>query len=150
MKPTSSLMKIIICGSLKAEKEILEAKEKLEKRSFEVKIPMGIKIKIYQGRTIDNVSTSEKADNKIKYDVIKQYFNLIKESDAVLVVNPELNGIKGYIGGNTLMEMGFAHVLNKSLYCLYQLPKMSYSTEILAMQPVVLNEDLNKIKEFRS
>lgn len=141
-------MKIIICGSLKAEKEILEAKTQLEKMGFAVEIPMGIKIKIYDKRVIDEVPISEKADNKIKYDVIKQYYELIKSSNGILVVNPELNGVKGYIGGNTLMEMGFAHVLNKSLYCLYPLPKMSYSPEILAMQPIILNGDLNKIKEF--
>lgn len=126
----------------------MEAKTRLEKKGFEVEIPLGIKIKIYQGRIIDNVPTSEKAGNKIKYDVIKQYYELIKSSDAVLVVNPDLNGIKDYIGGNTLMEMGFAHVLNKPLYCLHPLPEMSYSPEMLAMQPIILNGNLNLIKNF--
>ena len=138
-------MKIIICGSLKAEKEILEVQGKLELMGHVVEIPMGIKLKLYGGRNMDDVPESEKTEIKIKHDVIRQYFDMIKNSDAVLVVNPELNGIKGYIGGNTLMEMGFAHVLNKPLYFLYSVPEMSYSAEIMAMQPIILDGDFNKL-----
>lgn len=35
-------------------------------------------------------------------------------SDAILVLNYDKKGIKNYIGGNTLMEMGFAHVHDKA------------------------------------
>ena len=34
--------------------------------------------------------------------------------------------------------MGFAHVLNKKIYLLNNIPEMSYSDEIRAMQPIVL------------
>ncbi len=133
-------MKIIICGSLKAKDEIISVKESLEKMGNTVEFPSGVKLNLYQGRK--DVPTSEKAEDKIKNDVIKDYYNKIKEYNAVLIVNPELNGIKGYIGGNTLMEMGFAHVLDKPLYCLYSVPDMSYTPEILAMQPIILDGDL--------
>ena len=72
-------------------------------------------------------------------------FNLIKESDAVLVVNVDKNDIKNYIGGNTLLEMGFAHVLNKKIFLLNNIPDISYKDELRAMQPIVLNNDLSKI-----
>jgi len=42
--------------------------------------------------------------------------------------------------------MAFAHVLNKKLYCLYPLSELSYAAEILAVQPIILNGNLNKLK----
>ena len=64
----------------------------------------------------------------------------------VLVVNPEKKGVPGYIGGNTFLEMGFAHILNKPLYVLHEIPELSYASEILGMQPVMLNGDLEKLR----
>lgn len=137
-------MKIIICASISATEEVLKVKNELEKMGHEIEIPEGMKNEYLAGRT--DVSTSEKAEDKIKFDVIKSYFEKIKENDAVLVVNPEKNGIIGYIGGNTLIEMAFGYVLNKEIYCLYQIPEMQYSSEILAMKPEVLNGNITKIQ----
>lgn len=136
-------MKIIICSSISASDEVLRVKKELESKGHQVEIPDGIKNEYLSGRT--SVSASEKAEDKIKYDVIKSYFEKIKQNDAVLVVNPEKNGIKDYIGGNTLIEMAFAYVLNKKLYLLYQIPDLPYSSEILAMKPMIINGELSKI-----
>jgi predicted RNA-binding protein with PUA domain len=65
--------------------------------------------------------------------------------DAILILNLEKNGIKGYIGGNTFLEMGFAHVLNKKIFLLNPISEMGYEDEIVAMKPVILNGDLDKI-----
>ena len=136
-------MKIIICGSISAAEEILAVKSKLEKMGHEVEIPEGIKNEFLRGRT--EVSIEEKAGDKIKYDLIRGYYNKIKNYDTLLVVNPEKRGVSGYIGGNTFLEMGFAYVLKKKIVCLYSLPKLSYTDEIMAMQPIIINNDLNKI-----
>jgi len=56
---------------------------------------------------------SESAENKVEDDLIKHYWKVIQDSDAILVVNKKRKGIPGYIGGNTFLEMGFAHVLEK-------------------------------------
>jgi hypothetical protein len=64
-------------------------------------------------------------------------------------LNYEKNGVLGYIGGSVLIEMGFAHYLKKQIYLLNPIPRMSYSAEIEAMQPVVLNGDLKKLSEYR-
>jgi len=141
-------MKIVICGSLSATKEILEVKEKLEEVGHVVEIPHGVKNAEVQKRIKNRkiVIDSEEAEEKEKYDVIRKYYNLIKKSDAILVVNPKRKGVEGYIGGNTFLEMGFAHVLEKKIFCLYLLPKTSYLAEILAMKPIILNGDLSKIE----
>lgn len=137
-------MKIIICGSISAADEILRVKKELEDKGNEVEIPEGVKKPEIKAKT--NASMSERANVKIKYDLIRGYYEKMKKYDVVLVVNPEKKGVKGYIGGNTLIEMAFAHILKKPLYCLYPLPELSYSSEILAMQPVILGGNLNNIK----
>jgi predicted RNA-binding protein with PUA domain len=66
-------------------------------------------------------------------------------SDAILVLNFDKNGVKNYIGGNTLMEIGFAHVHDKKIFLLNPIPDMPYKDEIEATDPVVLSGDLSKI-----
>lgn len=136
-------MKIIICGSISAAEEIEKVKTELEQVGHIVEIPEGVKNPSLRARV--EAANIEKAEDKIKYDLIKGYFEKIKLHDAVLIVNPEKRGVAGYIGGNTLIEMAFAHILGKKLYCLYTLPDMAYSSEILAMQPIVLNGKLTAI-----
>ena len=105
-------MKIIICGSISAAAEILEIKKRLEQMGNEVEIPHGVKNKEFWDRT--ELPSQEKAEDKVKHDLIRGYYEKIKDYDCVLVVNPEKRGVMGYIGGNTLIEMAFGHVLNKN------------------------------------
>ena len=67
-------------------------------------------------------------------------------ADAILVLNLDKKGIQNYIGGNTLMEIGFAHVLNQKIFLYNPIPNIDlYKTEIEAMKPIIINKDLNKI-----
>ena len=137
-------MKIIICGSITAAEEIIKIKKQLEDSGHEVEIPHGVKNKEFWNRT--ELPSVEKAGDKIKHDLIRGYFEKMKHYDAVLVVNPEKRGVAGYIGGNTLIEMAFGHVLGKKLFVLNPLPDLSYTSEILAMQSIVIEGDLGRIQ----
>ena len=95
---------------------------------------------------IINGIKSNHAELKRKHNFIKWWYNCITKSDAILVCNYDKNGIKNYIGGNTLMEIGFAHVHNKKIFLLNPIPEVSYKDEIGAMCDVILNGNLNKIK----
>jgi hypothetical protein len=136
-------MKIIICGSISAVAEIVRVQGALEQVEHQVEIPEGVKRA--ELRRLD-ATIEEKAEVKIQHDLIRGYYEKMKAYEVVLVVNPELKGIAGYIGGNTLIEMSFALVLNKRLYCLYPLPEMSYSSELVAMQPIILDGNLDAIR----
>jgi hypothetical protein len=136
-------MKIVICGSITAAKEILSIQDLLQKAGHEVEIPHGVKHKEFWART--ELPSAEKAADKIQNDLIRDYFEKIKQHDAVLVVNVDKRGVKNYIGGNTFLEMGFAHVLNKKLYCLNPLPELPYTAELAAMQPIILNGDITQL-----
>src|ERR1039457_4670976 len=104
-------MKIIICGSITAAKEILEIQRNLQQTGHEVEIPHGVKHKECWDRT--ELPSAEKAEDKIKNDLIRGYYEKIKLYDVVLVVNVDKRGIKNYIGGTNFFEKRVSHVLKK-------------------------------------
>jgi len=136
-------MKIVICGSMTASKEMIEAETKLKELGHEVIVPDFTRDYAAMD-TIEKIH-KESARNKVEYDLIKGYFEKIKNNDAVLVANVERKGVKGYIGGNSFLEMGFAFVLNKPIYLLHEIPDINYKDEIEAMTPIILNGDFLKI-----
>ena len=85
-------------------------------------------------------------DLKRRLNVFSDHYNKMKKADAILVLNYDKNGIKGYIGANSFLEMGFAYVLNKKIFLLMEIPDQKYiSDEVLALSPIVLKGDLNLI-----
>lgn len=145
-------MKIIIVASIQFTYEIEKVAKKLQQMGHEIEIPWAAK-KILKGE-IDYdhfMATKEKHGdiefrNKAEEDLIIRYYKLIKNGDAILVLNYNKKGIKNYIGGNALIEMSFAHVLGKPIYLLNPIPDMIYTDELKAMKPIIINGDLSKIK----
>lgn len=146
-------MHIVICSSIDFTFTIGEVAQKLSELGHTVEIPLTSK-KIIEGELTLGEYLAEKSDagesakRKIKDDVIKAYFNKISNADAILVLNLTKKGIPNYIGGNTFLEMGFAHVLNKHIFVYNDVPKLSYTDELLAFEPVVIHEDLTLIPNF--
>jgi hypothetical protein len=136
-------MKIVVCGSMIFFRQMVELKKELTLRGHSVVLPH--RAEKYADGNLPLESLGESAANKIKYDLIKFYFGEISKSDAVLVLNGERHGVPNYIGGNTFLEMGFAHVLTKKIFILNPIPEMGYKDEIIAMQPTILDGDLSKI-----
>ncbi len=134
-------MKIALCASMAFAKKMLDIKRQLEAFGHDVIIQ----------HDIMDFATGQIAEEdkwrKLQTDPIKGYFEKIKQADAILVINEEKRGIQNYIGGNTLMEMGFAYVLNKRIYLLNQVPHLSYTDEIIAMKPIILEGNLKRIIE---
>ena len=98
------------------------------------------------GKT-DEEKEKIKINHKQNHDAIREFWRMMQGADAVLVANFDKNGIKNYIGGNTLMEIGFAHVLDQRIYLLNPIPDIAYyKTEIEAVKPAIINGDLTKIK----
>ncbi len=78
--------------------------------------------------------------NVEKHAAIKEHWDKIRVSDAILVLNFDRNGIDNYIGGNTFLEIGFAYVLGKKIYLLNPIPDIPlYSAEIIGMKPTILH-----------
>jgi len=144
-------MKITICGSISSSKKMIEIADELIHLNHTCDLPYSTR-RIKRGELILESCLKEikiNGDKKLRreadVDVIKEHFEFIKNSDAILVVNIDKNGIKNYIGGNVLMEIGFAYVLGKKIFLLNPIPELGYKDEIIAMQPIILDNDLNKI-----
>lgn len=136
-------MKIVICCSISAAKKAMEISNELTASGHEVVVPKDIEK--YANGTMEMENAHESTQNKIEGDLIRGYFEKIKNCDAVLTVNEDKKGINNYIGGNTFLEMGFAHVLDKKNYILNNIPEVSYKDEIIAMQPILIDGDLSKM-----
>lgn len=148
-----SAKKIVICGSVFFANEMIEVNKYLESKGYEVMLPWGIEDfvdggslqeELYSGKREQNL---EGAKRKMEHNLIKGYYDEINQADAILIINKEKKGVQGYIGGNSFLEMGFAHVLGKKIYCLNSLPNDPpvFYEELVAMQPVILYGDLSKI-----
>lgn len=80
-------------------------------------------------------------------DAIREFWKAMQGADAVLALNLDKRGIKNYIGGNTFLELGFAHVLGQKIFLLNPIPDIPfYASEIEAMKPVILNGDLSLLR----
>jgi hypothetical protein len=144
-------MKITICGSISSSEKMIEVTNKLIGLSHTVELPYSTRRIMHGELTVEEylkeieINGDKKFRKEANIDVIKEHYEFIKNSDAILVVNTEKNDVKNYIGGNALMEIGFAYVLGKKIFLLNPIPEMGYKDEIMAMQPIILNRDLNKI-----
>jgi len=136
-------MTITICGSMQFHKEMARVRDALMARGFIVHVP-GELDDIHKNESYMDTD-EERITAKIEYDFIREHFRKIEQSDAILILNYEKKGIPGYIGGNTFLEMGYAFGLGKKVYLLSPVPQMDYKTEMFAIQPIVIDGDLQKI-----
>ncbi|KKS63968.1 MAG: Maf-like protein [Parcubacteria group bacterium GW2011_GWB1_42_6] len=137
-------MKIGVAGSMQFTERMMEICERLEGMGHQAF--MSKFAPYFVGKT-DEEKEIIKLYQKNNMDAIREFWRAMQGADAVLVLNFDKNGIKNYIGGNTLMEIGFAHVLNQKVFLLNPIPEIPfYKTEIEAIKPVILNGDLSKIK----
>ncbi len=136
-------MKIGIVGSMHLAKKIAEIKSELERGGHSVM--MNSLASEFLGKSDEEIDKM-KQEQKLHQDAMMDFWKQLREVDAILVVNLDRKGIKNYIGGNTLMEIGFAYVLGQKIYFYNPIPEIEYyKTELDAVKPIILNGDLAKI-----
>lgn len=136
-------MKIVICGSLDFTQEIDEVRNKLKENGHEGVIPRGSELILSNAMTLQEIRIAG-AKHKQDGDVIRYYYKQIQNSDAILVLNYNKRGIKNYIGGNTFLEIGFAHALGKKIFLINPIPEIEYyQTEIEAINPIIIHGDFS-------
>ena len=139
-------MKIMIVCSTSFYDRIEPIKEELLKRKYELIMP----------NCYDEPVTNEdnkKMTNEEYYKFFKEMYyesrDKINKIDAILVLNytKVKKGIemKNYIGASTFLEMYEAFMQNKKIYLINDIPDNMLYDEIKGFNPIILNEDLNKI-----
>lgn len=136
-------MKIGIVSSMHHSEKMLEIQAQLEQLGHSVICSKFIKNFIGKN---DIEKEEIKLHQKYNLDAIKEFWLDMQDVDAILVLNIERKSIPNYIGGNTFLEMGFAFVLNKKIFLYNPIPEIDfYQTEIIAMKPIIINQNLNLI-----
>ena len=134
-------MKIAICGSMIHEPSMVAAQESLRARGYEVERP-----NVKEGEFVAGVRAAISDADKRRY--IDEHFAKIDTSDAVLIINEAKNGVAGYIGGNTLLEIGRAYAQGLEIFLLNPVPEVGYADEIRGMNPIVLDGDLANLDAY--
>jgi len=141
-------MKIVICGSGTFKEKMLEYRDKLKALGQEPIVHPDYEA-FCRGEKQEILRRAANGEHhliKREEGYIKWHYDAIFNSDAILVLNFDKRGIKNYIGGNTLMEIGFAYVNDKKIFLLNPIPEdVPYVDEIKAMVDNILNDDLSKI-----
>ncbi len=138
-------MKIGVVGSMQYTEKMMSARDELIKLGHDAFVTD--LAEPFVGKT-DDEKEKIKINQKQNMDAIREFWRKMQGADAILVMNLDKHGVKNYIGGNTFLEMGFAHVLDQKIFLLNPIPEMPYyQTEIVAMKPVVINGDLTVIVE---
>lgn len=136
-------MKIGIAGSMHFSEQMVEICRALKNLGHEPFVSSYVGAFI--GKT-DEERDAIKLKQKSEHDVIREFWEPMQTAEALLVANFDRKGIKGYIGGNAFLEMGFAHILNQKIFLLNPIPKIDfYESEIRHMRPIIINGDLSKI-----
>jgi hypothetical protein len=153
-------MKITICGSMVFYKEMEDLKNILEQKNHEVKIPLLAKEVITDEGGSKKMSFAKFIEDRggienfpLGHDVwdgkagaINSHFEKIEWCDAILVANFDKRGVVGYVGGNTLIEIGVAFYLKKKIFILNKISsEISYKEEIFGMKPIFLAGNLENI-----
>ncbi len=129
-------MKITLCSSAVFFEKLYDIKNALENRGHQILLPS---MRNYH-------HLEEDALAKIQHDLIDEHFSKIGQSDALYVANYDKNNIAGYIGGNTLLEMGIAFYRKIPILLLNPVPsQVAYRGELLALRPIILGEDWDKL-----
>lgn len=135
-------MKIYICGSMHFSRQMFETKNRIEGLGHIVAVPPDT------DDCVKNPELNADLEHCFRLNIQEECLKKIAEHDAILVLNYEKDGIKGYVGGATLMEIGLAQYLGKKIFLLYPPPKIEdqkYSVEIQLAKPIILNGKLNLI-----
>ena len=138
-------MKIGIISSMQNTEKMVEIRDQLNRIGHEAFITEFHYAFI--GKSNEEKDNIKKEQRGGEIDTIREFWNLMQGADAVLVLNLDKRGIKNYIGANTLMEIGFAHVLLQKIFFYNPIPDMPYCKEELeAVRPIIINGDLSLIK----
>lgn len=144
-----NLRTITLCSSASMYKKLIQIEKQLLKLGFKVKVPRS-------ARKMEREGNYEMKGKKAwmedpsqfhkKTALMNAHFKKIEEGDAVLVINLDKGAVKGYIGGNVLMEMMLAYWLKKPIYVWKKMEvEHPFYEEILGMKVKFIDEDLAKI-----
>jgi nucleoside 2-deoxyribosyltransferase len=135
-------MKIFIAGSMHFAKEILRAEKIIKELGHEV---------YFAPDTRDcllNPYLNEDLEHCNNTNIMRSCMDEQEKCDAILLLNHTKEGIDGYIGANSLIELGIAYYLKQKIFLLNNIPpkeKARLHTEVTLLKPIILNGEIKNI-----
>ena len=136
-------MKIFLICSKRFYDRIPDIKRSLEEAGHVLTMP-----NCYTEPTTEEKyrAMGKEAHSKWKSEMIRHSVEVVKNNDAVLVLNFDKGEIKNYIGGATFLEMYDAFRLTKKIFLYNEIPEGMLYDEIVGFNSIVLNGDLTRIR----
>lgn len=140
---------IAICSSVSFYKDVLAVQKEVKKLGFHVLIPTTARKMAKTGNFDPSYYKTWYKDPSqfhIKKHLMDEHFKKIKRSDAILVINLEKNNIKGYIGGNVLMEITASYLLKKPVFLWNAVDETNaFMEELHGMGVIAINQNPENI-----
>ncbi len=123
--------------------KVLPIKEELEQFGHIVSFPNG-----YNAPNLEEEMKllKESEYREWRSEMLKKDGEIIKNNDAILVLNFEKNGTPNYIGGATFLEMFRCFDSNKKIFLYNPIPNNILKDEIEGMNPIIINSDLSLVR----
>ncbi|MDP1833892.1 MAG: hypothetical protein Q8L11_03085 [Candidatus Moranbacteria bacterium] len=136
--------KIMIGGSMTFAQQMKDTKNIFENMGFEVYVPL------------DTEHVIEDPNKKTDVAFMKELgvgrgdAELVAKSDAFIILNYPKHGIDGYVGPGAYRDLSVAWWLNKKIFFLfpYSENQNNHKYEMLGFEPVILDGNIEKIKEY--
>jgi hypothetical protein len=135
-------MVITICDSCTFAQKMGEAADQLKKLGHKVFTPEPLVTEEWYRQNHGRDKLLE-----MKPIWTQNHFKKIQISDAILILNHEKKGIKGYFGSNTLMELSVAFFTGKKIFLLHPIDESHpHFEELAGLETIVLNGSLENIR----
>ncbi len=135
-------MKIFIICSKAFYDQIAPIRQALEEAGHTIELPNCFDDPDTEARYRE---MGDKEHAEWKASMIQHSEDVIKQTDAVLVLNFDKNGQANYIGGATFLEMYDAFRLKKTIYMYNDIPDGMLKDEIEGFGPIILHQNLDLI-----
>lgn len=124
-------------------REMKKAKKILENLGYKIFIPIDTEYVIKDPSKKENMAFLK------KIGVGRKDAELVAKADALLLLNYEKHGIKGYIGPGAYRDLSIAWWLKKKIFFLYPYNESQNNQkyEMLGFEPIILHGKLEKIKD---
>jgi len=134
-------MKILLICSKAFYNKLLDYKQLLEKFNHEVYMP-----NCWDCPETEAKYRGTEEHHVFKAKMFRQSENVIRNMDAVLVLNFNKNGQENYIGGATFLEIYDAFRMDKKIYFVNDIPNNMLKDELIGFNPIIIGDDFSKIK----
>lgn len=138
------MLKIALCGSMTFWDDFISTAKQLQANGVKPLLPD------FVDDFITN-SNGEFLSDELTYNkLINSHIQNIKNANAVLVINGRKNEIDGYVGANTILEIGVAYAIGLPIFLLRQMDSQPSRDVVLGTLPVVLDGDVDRIDKIKA